>query len=215
MVATPTLTRFWLIDWYGHIIGHDPIRDELIRQPLKSSDYPDLFLLAPMPLKLPAPAVLRKRSSLPRSLPELEMVDAGENRIGLRTVDRNTWFSINPRNELTHFNAAALMGWEKLAPLTLEMLNGMSALMDRKLATVSDSNGQEVGPLHFYSQGDGGHLVSLGDFKFRINQNLNVLRTIGEMSPNSTLKVTFKPDEGVVASGTFTIKHLPRQESAR
>ncbi|MDF7673304.1 hypothetical protein PT277_00295 [Acetobacteraceae bacterium ESL0709] len=214
MVATPTLTRFWLIDWYGHIIGHDPIRDELIRQPFASGEYPDLFALAPMPLQLPAPAVLRKRSSLPRSLPDLEMVDAGDNRIGLRVKDRNTWFSINPRNELTHFNSAALMGWEMFAPLTLEMLNGLSALVDRKLATVTDNNGQEVGPLQFFSQGDGGHMVSLGDFKFRINENLNVLRTIGEMTPDSTLKVTFKPAEGTTASGAFTVKRLSQEPAA-
>lgn len=209
MSATPTLTRLWLIDWYGHIIDHDPIRDELIRRPFTGGEYPDLFALASVPLRLPAPAVLRKRSSLPRSLPDLEMVDAGDNRIGLRDKERNTWFSINPRNELTHFNAAALMGWEKLTPLTLEMLNGLSALIDRKLATVTDSKNQEVGPLTFYSQGDGGQLVALGDFNFRINENLNVLRTIGEMSTDSTLKVTFKSAEVTAAPATFTVKRLP------
>ncbi|QHI96265.1 hypothetical protein GT348_08545 [Aristophania vespae] len=206
MQDASTLTRLWLIDWFGHIIGHDPIRDELIRQPFTSGEYPDLFLLASVPLQLPATAVLRKRSSLPRSLPELEMVDAKNNLIGLRVKDRDTWFSVNPRNELTHFNSAALMGWEMFAPLTLEMLNGLSALIDRKVATVSDSSGQEVAPLTFKPEGD--NIARLGDFSFMIGQNLNVLRTIGEMSPDSTLKVTFKPAEGSTGSASFTIKRL-------
>lgn len=210
MSDSVSLTRLWLIDWFGHIIDHDPIRDELIRRPFTPNEYPDLFALAPVPLSLPSTAVLRKRSSLPRSLPDIEMVDAGDNLIGLRVKDRETWFSINPRNELTHFNAASLMGWEKLTPMTFEMLNGLSALIDRSVATVINAKGQECDAADFRPEGD--NVVVLNGFQFTMGRNADQLRTIGELAPGKEVRVSLKGWEGDTQQ-TFTIKRLKEAAS--
>lgn len=200
-----SLTRLWLIDWFGHIIDHDPIRDSLIRRPFMPNEYPDLFALAPVPLNLPSTAVLRKRSSLPRSLPHLEMVDAGDNLIGLRVKDRDTWFSVNPRNELTHFNAASLLGWEKFTPMTFEMLNGLSALVDRNIATVLNNKREECKAADFYPQGD--NVVVLDDFQFMLGRNIDQLHKIGELTPEKEIHITLTGrDEGTKQS--FTVKRL-------
>ncbi|MXV45131.1 hypothetical protein GS501_08790 [Saccharibacter sp. 17.LH.SD] len=210
MSDSTLLTHLWLLDWFGHIIDHDPIRDELIRRPFTPYNYPDLFALAPLPLKLPATAMLRKRSTLPRAFPDLEMVDAGDNLIGLRVKERNSWFSINPRNELTHFNAASLMGWEKFSPLTIEMFNGLSALIDRNSSAILDSEGKECGPAHFRPEGD--NVVVLQDFQFCTGRNARQLHAIGELTPGNETTITLQ-GWGADTQQTFTIRCLKESKS--
>lgn len=202
MSDTSSLTRIWFIDWYGCIIDHDPIRDELIRRGFTSGEYPDLFLLAPVPMKLPMSAVLRKRSSLPRTLPELELVDASDGLVALYAKDRDAYFSINPRNELTNFAAQSIMGWERFVPLTLEMLNGVSNLVDPARATVVDSSGKTC-TMNF----DGENMYSLGNFNFAITTNADTLTTIGNLEAGKELKFTLKGTEGS-STADFTVTRL-------
>ncbi|MBA5724725.1 hypothetical protein [Bombella favorum] len=193
------LQRLWVMDWFGHVIEQPSEDGPLIRSYLSPGSYPDTFVLASWPFKTPTRVMFRHTSSVAHNLPDAQFVDAGANLVALEDQDSGTYFSINPRNQDTHWNSPAVYDWERFILLTKEMLDGLSVLQDHSYGEV-EMNGQPVPTLTWPSVVENiGNFAWLGGFAFSITRNLENLAKIGATAPGASVEVTLVSSHGDVA----------------
>ncbi|CDG33611.1 hypothetical protein CO583_00195 [Parasaccharibacter sp. TMW2.1882] len=193
------LQRLWVMDWFGHVIDQPSEGGPLIRDYLSPGAYPDTFVLSSWPLKTPARVMFRHTSSVAQNLPDAQFVAAGENLVALEDQDSGTFFSINPRNNDTHWNSPAVYDWERFILLTKEMLDGFAVLQDRSYGEVQMS-GHPVPALVWPSVAENiGNFAWLGGFAFSITRNLENLAKIGATAPGKSVDVTLVSPHGDIA----------------
>lgn len=197
------LQRLWIMDWFGHIISQPTQGGMLQRHYMHPGDYPDTFVLGSWPVKTPSRVTFRHTSSIAEGLPDAEFVEAGENLVALEDQDTGTYFSIDPRNNDTHWNSVAMYDWERFIPLTNGMMDGLSVLLDHAYGDVKMS-GHPAPTLMWPSVAENvGNFAWLGGFAFSISRNLQNLEKIGQTPAGASVEVTLVSNFGDVARLTI------------
>ncbi|TPW34006.1 hypothetical protein [Oecophyllibacter saccharovorans] len=205
--AIPSLSRHYLLDWFGRFIDHDPLADRLRRRPYQPRFRPGLFVLAVRPLHPQATALLRKRSSQPRPVPDFRMVESDEGMTGLQVKETGLWFSIHAENDKTCQTAPAMKDWEKFTLLTETMLDGLDLLGDPELGECRDPSGEAV-PAFVMDESLGRSSGRLGAKVFTPALNLDLLEELGQMAPGEVKTLPFRlsdPDSDHVGEHLFTV----------
>ncbi|WP_025886352.1 hypothetical protein [Asaia prunellae] len=92
-------TRFWLLDFFGHVVDHDPLRDCLFSITPSPGRYPGLFFFADNVSLAEFPVTLRKVVSLPMPIPQLLAKRLPNGLVTLQRMDGTSRFLRSIENE--------------------------------------------------------------------------------------------------------------------
>lgn len=187
------LTVFWLMDSFGHLLHHDPVRDTISHRRLRSFTYPSLSFLLPTPLIFPLHVPFSHPKEILTSLPPLEFIaDPQTNAVGLYQRQRNKWLSSDPLTEMTHLHAPGLGPCEKFLLLDLPLLNGISHLLKPTNIHITSPKLPPNTELSFNFDKKGAHHASLSGFSFDLKKNLPFLRLLGTIEPQEKKEILLK-----------------------
>lgn len=206
---TPTL-RLWLMDWYGWMLDHDPLRDVPTRTPFQPGRLPGLSAVVPATFQLPCRPFMEKRVSMPRSFPELEMQELPQNRVAFLVPKTGTYLRIAPiPTSSVDYLASRPLGWETFLPLTMEMLRGLSLLMTPDALRLENDTGTFLPTPVFIEE----MTLRFGDRDLPLFLNTAALIQIGQIMPGHTARIALT-EQGNTAPVSLTVHRQTTPEPA-
>jgi hypothetical protein len=144
--------RYWLMDWHGRVMDHDPVQDRLVMQDITVDRYPGIWFTCEDPEQRPMPIDLRKTVSLPSPLPRLTAIETGDGLVGLRDEEAERAGRAGPYAKSVNMGpfelgSNVLAGWERFAIISEPMLHGILILAQPHLSEIRDEDGQSLPPL--------------------------------------------------------------------
>lgn len=172
--------RYWLLDWFGHMVDLDVLRD---RPNTTRADYkrlPAMFITARVQQAAPFAVMLHKGVSLPMPLPDLEARMISDHIVNLRTLnpDNERFMRSTPDFTIT-FDAKEAKEWERYALLSESFMYMSGILADPNAVSVGSKSGDELGPMRFAQQ----HQFAFGDLTFPIAANIATLEAFSRRLP--------------------------------
>ncbi|GBQ63372.1 hypothetical protein AA103196_0573 [Ameyamaea chiangmaiensis NBRC 103196] len=190
---------YWLYDWFGRFLDHDPGPDRLVARPcaIARGGRPGLSLVGlSARTAVGDPVRLVKRVTAPMPLPTLCSEASGRGGIALRVTDRDGPFAAFHNRMLTatddgqvRHRAQAIRGWEMFLPLTPVEAMGLERLMDADTMAVSRPNGEAVVGDRARRQ-DFTLVVAGRDVP--VVPNLDALRQLGALEPGGGVSLTLQ-----------------------
>nr|WP_294914209.1 hypothetical protein [uncultured Neokomagataea sp.] len=192
MNASDTAVSLYLMDWHGHLLSHDPMRDIFSVAPFSPGKLPDLTIRAPKDFSLPTEIHFAKHISMPKLFPTCIMNDAGEGYVSLFFPHTQRYLTSLPapeQQEQAPIRAMAVHGWEKFIPFTPTALRGLSLLMLPELCSITSEDGNIVSALTINNRSNIGFIDNKN---IKISENIHVFEKIGILKTGESKKISFK-----------------------
>lgn len=188
MSAPPSLTRLWFMDWHGRVLSHDPIRDDFAAASFQPGIHSGLSALVPFPLNLPCDVTLEKRVSMPRLLPELEMLSAPNGLVCFQAKGTGHYLKSVPGGGEVVIHSSNLADWEYFLPMSEDFLRGLSALLVPQAATLTDTQtGQNLPPLQLQP----GCIGEMDGTRLSLAKNTQAIEQLGRLPAGQTEDIPF------------------------
>ncbi|MBR0558914.1 hypothetical protein [Neokomagataea anthophila] len=180
MKNSAAATSLYLMDWHGHFLSHDPMRDRFSVSPFNPGILPDLTINAPKHFSLPTDIQFIKHISMPKPFPTCIMDDAGGGYVSLFFPQKQRYLTCLPipeQQEQAVIRAEFVHGWEKFIPFTPAALRGLSLLMLPELYSIISKDGRPVSALTLHPHSNIG---SIDGFNISIVDNIRNFDLIGK-----------------------------------
>ncbi|RUT24471.1 hypothetical protein C0V97_16505 [Asaia sp. W19] len=192
-------SRFWLLDFFGHVVDHDALRDCLFSVSPPPGRYPGLFFFADDVSTDQFPVILRKIVSLPMPIPPLQARRLNTGLVTLQRSDGTGRYLRSVENDGIDFQATEAKDWEHFFILSEPMMHAYAILSQEAVSTITDDTGVTMPPLVLAQ----GHKGRIGDYSFSLAANLPALEALSSLEPGHTVPLTLRTDHG--REITFTI----------
>ncbi|NVN44619.1 hypothetical protein HW537_11995 [Asaia siamensis] len=184
--------RFWLLDFFGQVVDHDPLRDCLFSVTPPPGRYPGLFFFADNASLAEFTVTLRKVVSLPRPIPQLLANRLPSGVVTLRRMDGTGRYLRSIENEGIDFQATEAKDWEQFFILSEPMMHSYAILSQAAVSTITDEQGVVQAPLRFVQ----GHNGQIGDRVFSLATNLPALEEIASLGAGAAAALVLSARNG-------------------
>lgn len=189
--------RFWLLDFFGHVVDHDPLRDCLFSVTPPPGRYPGLFFFADTVSQEQFTVTLRKAVSLPMPIPQLQATRLPSGVVTLRRLDGSGRFLRSVENAGIDFLATEARDWEHFFILSEQLMHGYAILSQPEISVITCENGEEgadtVLPPMSFAQG---HLGVIGPYSFSLAANLPELENLSLLEAGQSGKLRLRTVDG-------------------
>ncbi|GAB6855238.1 hypothetical protein [Asaia astilbis] len=185
-------SRFWLLDFFGHVVEHDPLRDCLFSVTPPPGRYPGLFFFADNVALDSFTVTLRKVVSLPMPLPPLQATRLSNGLFTFQRKDGSGRFLRSVENEGIDFQATEAKDWEHFFILSEQMLHAFAILSQEAVSTVTTEEGEILAPLRVVQ----GHNGKIGELVFSLATNMSALEAMSGLGTGETAPLPLVTRDG-------------------
>ncbi|WP_068171412.1 hypothetical protein [Neokomagataea thailandica] len=186
----------YFMDWHGHLLSHDPMRDIFSLMPFTPGLLPHLTTKVPSPRSLPAEVRFIKHTSMPKPFPTCSMVDAEDGYVALFFPHRQRYLTCLPapeQHEQAPIRAEFVQGWEKLIPFTATALRGLSLLMLPQRCAITSEHGSIIAPLTINPRSNIGLMDTHNIYT---SKNINTFEDIGNLQLGDYKEISLNTLDG-------------------
>lgn len=184
--------RFWLLDFFGHVVDHDPLRDCLFSITPPPGRYPGLFFFADNVLLAEFTVTLRKVVSLPMPIPQLLATRLPNGVVTLRRMDGTGRYLRSVENEGIDFQAIQAKDWEHFFILSEPMMHAYAILSQDSVSTITNEQGEVQAPLRLVQ----GHNGQIGDSVFSLATNLSAIEDVASLGAGAAATLVLSTRSG-------------------
>ncbi|GBQ11204.1 hypothetical protein [Swaminathania salitolerans] len=191
-------SRYWLLDYFGHVLDHDVLRDCLVPVVPPPGRYPGLFFFADDVTLDRFPVALRKVVSLPRPFPALQARKLPSGLVTLEAQDGSGRYLRSVENEGIDFRVVPPQDWEHFFVLSEPMMHAYAILGQPEIGTIRAMSGETLEALRFVR----GHGGQIGPYAFSLSRNTPALEALASLAPGTeeSLTLVTREDESIVLS---------------
>ena len=184
--------RFWLLDFFGHVVDHDPLRDCLFSVVPPPGRYPGLFFFADTVSQPQFAVTLRKAVSLPVPIPKLLATRQPSGVVTLQRLDGSGRYLRSVENDGIDFLATEAKDWEQFFILSEQMMHAYAILSQADVSVITNQEGETLPPMTFAQ----GHRGVIGPVSFSLAANLPELEALAMLEPGQAVDLALKTIEG-------------------
>jgi len=192
--------RFWLLDFFGQVVDHDPLRDCLFSVVPSPGRYPGLFFFADTVAQEQFTVTLRKVVSLPMPIPQLQATRLPSGLVTLQRLDGSGRYLRSEENAGIDFHATEAKDWEQFFILSEPMMHAYAILSQDKVSTITAPDGTSLPPMTFAQ----GHAGVIGPCRFSLAANLPALEDIAGLEPGASTELMLRLTDGETRTLTVT-----------
>ncbi|GBQ82760.1 hypothetical protein [Asaia krungthepensis] len=192
--------RFWLLDFFGHVVDHDPLRDCLFSVVPPPGRYPGLFFFADSVALQQFTVTLRKIVSLPVPIPQLQATRQTNGLITLQRLDGTGRYLRSVENAGIDFQATEAKDWEHFLILSEPMMHSYAILSQGEVSVITDPDEEILSPMSFVE----GFKGRIGPHDFSLAANLTALEDLSSLEVGSGAPLVLRTDQGEEITLTVT-----------